>query len=347
MLLFDDCRDTDPPHGADRVVGHHDEVFAQHAELLVLGVEQDLGPQRIAGSDPGAGSECRGHVPLTLDGADDQLGRAGIRERESEFSDAFALFYRAEFKDISRIFAPGARFSLVFGPRVHPDSVGDEGCTVAAAVNRDLQGVTQGPVTGPVRGDEVREVDRTPFAGCDCGRGLRAEQPAGGQRPQGEADRTVGVVDVADGPLYRLPDMDIGEGVECRGQPQSASGIDRIEFLDAFRTRGDTALDGECGDLFPLAGVDRQLFGEDPRAVCGVVGDGDFGLFAGEDRAFREAGNRTAAGGHHVEDHQGPVAAVFAREGVAHGAVELLDGPEVPAGRIEGQRALSRGLESV
>ena len=71
--------------------------------------------------------------------------------------------------------------------------------------------------------------------------------------------------------------------------------------------------------------------------------DGDLRLFARKDRFLREIGDRAAAGGHHVEDHQRAVAAVDTRERVADAAVGFADRAEVPRIGPKRQMFLRRG----
>lgn len=117
----------------------------------------------------------------------------------------------------------------------------------------------------------------------------------------------------------------------------SAAGIDRIKLFDALRPRDDFAADRERGDAFAVGGVDPQLLVEGSGAVRRIVAHGDLRPVAGQDRPLREAGNRAAARGRHIENHQRPVAPVYSREGVPHRPVGLVDGTEVPDGRFEDQ----------
>ena len=88
-------------------------------------------------------------------------------------------------------------------------------------------------------------------------------------------------------------------------EPQPSARIDRVELLGGFHARRDAAPHGERGDLSPLARSRRhsslvkapgRLAGSNVTVICGFL--------AGTDRTLGEIGDRAAAGGHHVEDHQ-------------------------------------------
>lgn len=72
----------------------------------------------------------------------------------------------------------------------------------------------------------------------------------------------------------------------------------------------------------------------------------DGGFLAGADRTLGELGYRAAAGGDHVEDHYGRIAAVLAREGMAHTAVGFADRAEIPGVGGKDQLCLCRRCES-
>ena len=147
---------------------------------------------------------------------------------------------------------------------------------------------------------------------------------------QFQTDRAVRRVDAADGRLDLLSLADIGEGAERRSKPQTAARIDRIELFGGFGARSDGAVHGERCDLAPLGGVDAQLFGEGAGAVGRVERYFDCRFLARTDWPFGEFGHRAAAGGHHVEDHDGFVGAVLARERVAYAALGFGNRAEVP-----------------
>ena len=279
-------------------------------------------------------------MSLALDGPHDQLRAARVRERKMHSPNRSRMFDRPKFKDIFRKIGFRGVLCRIRGLRVDADAVRDERRAVAAAVDHDLQCVAHGPVAGLVGGDEVGEVDFTPFARRDLSRIAGPEQSAHGFGAQFEADRALRGVRVADRRLHLPARINIGEGVERRGQPQPSAGIDGVEFLDGFLPRNDTPLHGERGDFPLFRGVDPQFLGECAGAVGGVVGDGDLRLFARKDRFLREIGDRAAAGGHHVENHQGAVAAVDARERVAHAAVGFADRAEVPRIGLKSQTFL-------
>lgn len=257
------------------------------------------------------------------------------------------MLYRTKFNNIFDYLC--FRGVLSFGACWRPvdaDTVGDDRRAVGAAVDAHLEGVAQRAVAGIGLGDEVGNVDRSLFARCDLARGGHRQQPARFQRAQFEPDGFARGVRIADGGLYLLPGADVGEGVEGRGEPQPSARIDRVELLGGFHARRDIAPDGERGDLFPLGGVDAQFLGEGAGAVGRVECHLDGGFLAGADRTLGELGYRAAAGGDHVEDHHGRIAAVLARERMAHAAVGFADRAEIPGVGGKDQLCLRRRCES-
>ena len=179
-----------------------------------------------------------------------------------EFSGVFALFYRAEFKDIFRIFASWGSFffSLPEGCGSTPMPCVTRVVPLLRPFTTTFQGVAQGAVTGTVCGNEVRDVDRArspgaTLSGPACG-AVRWLSAGGGR------DGSCGA---SHSHSRRCSGRAVRAGYRQRpGVLWSAAGRlrhrpDRASML-FFRTRGDVALYGESGDLLPLAGVDRQLF---------------------------------------------------------------------------------------
>ncbi len=346
-LFFDDGRHPQPPHRAQRVVGDDHHEIGQHAEILFARVDGHPRREGTARWDALSGDERRGDPAVGFDGAHDQFGTARIRERKGTFLPGGTMLYRAKFNNIFDYLR--FRGVLSSGTRLRPvdaDAVGDDRRAVGAAVDAYLEGVAQRAVAGIGLGDEVGNVDRSLFARCDLARGGHRQQPARFQRAQFEPDGFARGVCIADGGLYLLPGADVGEGVEGRGEPQPSARIDRVELLGGFHARRDIAPDGERGDLFPLGGVDAQFLGEGAGAVGRVECHLDGGFLAGADRTLGELGYRAAAGGDHVEDHYGRIAAVLAREGMAHTAVGFADRAEIPGVGGKDQLCLRRRCES-
>ena len=208
--------------------------------------------------------------------------------------------------------------------------MGHDQRSVAAAVGPHLQRVAQRTVAGGALRVEVHEVDFGGLAGGEFARVVGGEQAARLLGMQFQTDRAVRRVDAADGRLDLLSLADIGEGAERRSKPQTAARIDRIELFGGFGARSDGAVHGERCDLAPLGGVDAQLFGEGAGAVGRVERYFDCRFLARTDWPFGEFGHRAAAGGHHVEDHDGFVGAVLARERVAYAALGFGNRAEVP-----------------
>ena len=201
-------------------------------------------------------------MSLAFDGPHDQLRAARVRKRKVLFPDWSRMFDRSKFKDIFRKIGFRGVLCCIRGLRVDADAVGDERRAVAPSVDQDLQRVAHGPIAGFVGGDEVGEVDFAPFARRDLFRIVGPKRSARGFGPQFEADRAFRGVRVADRRLHLPPRINIGEGVERRGQPQPSAGIDGVELLDGFLPRDDAPLHGERGDFPLLRRVDPQLLGE-------------------------------------------------------------------------------------
>ena len=339
VSLFDDGRGPDAPHRPQGVVGHQQQEGASGAVAVRGGIETHLDAGRTAGRDRKTRFERGGKPFAALYGPDDQVAAARVRERQRLRRAGTVVFHGAELHHVGRYLAPGCLLLGHVGGVVRSDAVRHDRRAAAAAVHEKLQRVAQCAVTGGVGRDEVGDVDR---AACTRGDpfGRVDTQQAAAYRGIGtelETYRAVRRVYIAHGRLHPDAGIYVSEGAERRIQAQSAAGIDRIKLFDALRPRDDFAADRERGDAFAVGGVDPQLLVEGSGAVRRIVAHGDLRPVAGQDRPLREAGNRAAARGRHIENHQRPVAPVYSREGVPHRPVGLADGAEVPDGRFEDQ----------